>query len=141
LFVRLPHFHGVALAIYSFELLRKKTCKLKKGGTCLFIYAECKDTRDVPRDPAGDLCSGSRGHFPIDNSWLSSLNYLSYSTFLTAFRMLVVYIVKGLLHLYGSFLWVRWLHSQFLSLWLHWVFFGLFRSASCNTPLSVTLFK
>jgi hypothetical protein len=39
----------------------------------VFYYAECKDTWGVPRDPAGDLCSGSRGHCPIDNSWLSSL--------------------------------------------------------------------
>jgi hypothetical protein len=34
-----------------------------------FYYAECKDSWGVPRDLASDLCSGSRGHCPSDNSW------------------------------------------------------------------------
>jgi hypothetical protein len=60
-----------------------------------FIYAECKDTWDIPRDPAGDLCSGSRGHCPIITRGLVALFFLfSYSIFLVAYCILFVYIVE-----------------------------------------------
>jgi hypothetical protein len=54
-----------------------KTCKLKKE-ELVFFYAECKDTWDIPRDPAGDLCSGSRGHCPIITRGLVALFFLFY---------------------------------------------------------------
>jgi hypothetical protein len=39
---------------------------------------ECKDTGDVPRDPANDLCSGSRGHCPTITRGLAALFFLFY---------------------------------------------------------------
>jgi hypothetical protein len=70
-----------------------------------FYYAGCKDTWDVPRDPASGLCSGSRGHCPIITHGLVAL------FFLLCFPNTLLYTCclccRGLLLLYCSFLWVR----------------------------------
>jgi hypothetical protein len=70
-----------------------------------FYYAECKDTWDVPRDPAGDLCSDSRGHCPIITRGLVALFFLFY--FPNSFLCTSCLYCRGPLLLCCGFLSVR----------------------------------
>jgi hypothetical protein len=64
-----------------------KTCWLKEEELCLY-YAWMEDTWGVPRDPACDLCSGSRGHCPRITRGFNGLIFLLYSS------MLAVYVAE-----------------------------------------------
>jgi hypothetical protein len=71
IFVCLPQFCSVALVICLFEFAQRHVNSKRRNLS--FYYAECKDTWDIPRDRAGDLCSGSRGHCPIITRGLVAL--------------------------------------------------------------------
>jgi hypothetical protein len=58
--------------VIYYRLVNSKDEKL------VFYYAEHKDTWVFPRDPAGGLCSGSRGPCPIITLGLVALFYLFY---------------------------------------------------------------
>jgi hypothetical protein len=76
LFVRLPQFCDVALVIclFCFEFAQRLVNSKRRNLS--FYYAGCKDTWEVPRDSASDLCSGSRGHCPIITRGLVALFFL-----------------------------------------------------------------
>jgi hypothetical protein len=76
-----------------------------KSRNLSFYYAECKDTWDVPRDPASDLCSASRVHFPIITRGLTAILFLFY--FPNALLYTCCLYCRGPLLLCCSFLWVR----------------------------------
>jgi hypothetical protein len=103
LFVRLPQFCGVALVILSFEFAQRLVNSKRRNLS--FYYAECKDTWDVPRDSASDLCFGSRGHCPIITRGLVALFFLLY--FPNALLYTCCLYCRGLLLLCCSFLWVQ----------------------------------
>jgi hypothetical protein len=102
LFMHLPQFYGVALVIF-FAFAQRLVNSIRRNLS--FYYAKCKDTWDVPRDPASDLCSGSRGHWPIITRGLIALFFILYFPNALLYTCCLYY--RGLLLLCYSFLWVR----------------------------------
>jgi hypothetical protein len=65
-------YHSYFVFEFAHRLVNPKMRNLS------FYYVECKDTWDVPRDPAGAMCSGSKGHCPTITRVLVALFFLFY---------------------------------------------------------------